>query len=98
MNHSVAADIGAINQLAVFVEVQSPGVAAALAEQLETPGDRVIAPDALLELQPANMGRHRAALAAIEPAVRSPGERVGDRMRVFHPEPAEQNLRIGVGD
>src|SRR5262245_44145483 len=45
-----AAVIGAVEKIAVSIEVKAPGVAAALAEQLELARARVIAPDALLEL------------------------------------------------
>src|SRR5437870_2535245 len=60
--------------------------------------DRMVAPDPLLELDAANTGGHRASLAAIEPAVRTPGQRVGDRMCVFHAKTAKKHLGIAVGD
>ena len=50
VEHDEAADVGAGEELAVAVEVEAPHVAAALAEQLEPLGRRVVAPDALLEL------------------------------------------------
>src|SRR6185295_15633036 len=86
VQHAVAAVVRAIEQVAVLVEIQSPGVAAPFAEQLETPRDRMIPPHTLLELDAANIGRHRAPLAAVEPAVGTPGQRVGHRMGVFHAE------------
>ena len=79
------------------VEVEAPGVAAALAEQLEALRERVVAPDALLELDAADVGRDRAALAAVEPAVRPPGQRVGDGVGVLHAEAGEQHLGVAVG-
>src|SRR5437660_303040 len=63
--------VAAGEELAVPIEVDPPGVAAALGEQLELPGPWMIAPDALLKLDAANVGRHRAALRPVEPAVRS---------------------------
>src|SRR5262245_61552867 len=68
------------------VELDAPGVAAALREQLELLRPRVVAPGALLELDAPDTGRGRAPLAAVQPAVGTPGQRVGERMRVFHPE------------
>src|SRR5439155_14615752 len=78
VEHRVAAPVGGRDSVAVRVEVEAPGVAAALREQLEFLRDRMIAPNALLKLDTANLGRHRAALRPIKPAVRSPLERVGD--------------------
>src|SRR5262249_46092698 len=69
-----AAVIGAVQQVAVAIEVEAPRVAAALTEQLEFPRPRMIAPDALLKLDAADVGRHRAALATVQPAVRAPGQ------------------------
>src|SRR5205823_4931796 len=86
------------DDIAVFVEVESPGVAAAFREQLELARDRMVAPDALLKLDAANVGRHSAPLRAVEPAVRPPGQRVCQRMRVFEAEAAEQYFRIAVGN
>src|SRR5262249_54963730 len=70
VQHGEAADVGAVEQVAARVEVEAPGVAAALAEQLELPRDRVVAPDALLEFHAVDVGGHGAALAAVQPAVR----------------------------
>ena len=79
--------------LAVLVEVEAVGVAAALREQLEPLRLRVVAPDALLELEHLlRVGRvldlrgHGAALGAVEPAVRPPLQRVGVGVRVLHAE------------
>ena len=56
----------------------------------------MVAPDPLLKFDSANTRRDRAALAAVEPAVRAPGQRVGNRMGVFHPEAAETDDGITV--
>ena len=58
---------------------------------------RVVAPDALLELDAADLGRDRAPLEAVEPAVRPPGQRVGHRVGVFHAEAGQEHLGIAVG-
>ena len=57
----------------------------------------MIAPDALLKADAANVGRHRAALRAVQPAVGSPLQRVDHGVRVFHAEAGEQHLGIAVG-
>src|SRR5262245_54508925 len=72
VEHDEPADVRAGEEPAAAVEVEAPHVAAAFAEQLESPGARVVAPDALLELDPAHPGRHRAALEPVEPAVGAP--------------------------
>ena len=66
------------------------------AEQLECLGDGVVAPDALLELDAADVGRHRAALGPVKPAVRPPLERVGNGMGILHAEALEQHFRVAV--
>src|SRR5207253_712160 len=84
MQHDMAAHVGAVEQVAVPVEVQAPRVAAALAEQLEAMRQRVVTPHALLKLDGRLLGggrvpdprRDRAALTAVEPTIRAPGERV----------------------
>ena len=67
---------------------------------------RVVAPDALLELDHFGFGFATGFLIlhvlvlparAVEPAVRAPLERVGERVRVVHAEPGEQHLRVAVG-
>ena len=57
----------------------------------------MISPDALLELDAADLGGDGAPLQAIEPAVGPPGQRVGHRVGVFHAEAGEQDLGIAVG-
>src|SRR5262245_11671737 len=82
VEHRVAAPVGASDGVAVLVEIETPGVATPFTKQLELLRERVIAPDALLELNSTNLGRNRAALIAIEPTVWSPLERVGNGMSV----------------
>src|SRR6266566_5994336 len=57
---------------AVFVKIQPPGITAAFGEQFELFRAGMITPDALLELDAANVRRHRAALRSVKPAIRSP--------------------------
>src|SRR3989442_1072252 len=64
--------VGPGQNLAAFIEIQAPGIAPALGEQLKCFGPRVIAPNALLKLEVANVGGDRAALRAVKPTVRSP--------------------------
>ena len=96
MEQAIAADISTVKQVAVTVEIQSPGVAPAFAKELEAMRDRMIAPDTLLELNAPDVSCHRASLAAVEPAVRSPGQGVGHRMGVLHAETGEQHFRIAI--
>src|SRR5205814_2311534 len=86
--------VAAGEELAVAIEVDPPGVAAPFGEQLELPGDGVVAPDALLELDAADVGRHRAALRPIQPAIGSPGQRVGEGVGILHAEALEQHLGV----
>src|SRR5258705_11457010 len=74
MKHAVRAKVRGINEFAVLVEVQPPGIAAAFAKKFEAMTDRMVAPNALLEFDAANGRSNGAALAAVEPAVRAPGE------------------------
>src|SRR5947209_19629316 len=70
--------------LAVLVEVNSPGIAGAFAEQLEDFFGGMIAPDASIDvralairragLSDVGVGEH--AVATVKPAVRTPGESV----------------------
>jgi hypothetical protein len=96
VQRDLPAPVGAGDDVAVAVEIESPGVAATLGKQLEFLGPRVIAPDALLEFAAANLRRHRAALGAVQPAVRAPLQRVGKGMGILHAETFEQHFRIAV--
>ena len=89
--------VGREEQVAVGVECQAEQIAAALAEKFEPPRQRVKSPDGLLELNAADVVARRAARNAVEPAVRAPGEVVGQGLRVFHAESGEQDLRLTVG-
>ena len=90
------AGVGAAKNFAIVVKVQSPQISAAFGEQFEFVRDRVIAPNALLKFNATNMRRDRAALHAVKPAIRSPCQRVRERMRIFHPETREQNFGIAI--
>src|SRR6185503_19065456 len=81
---------------AFIVEIQTPGIATAFAKQLEPMCDGMITPNTLLKFNAADFCRDRAALATIEPAIGSPGKRIGDRVGEFHGEPREQYFRIGI--
>src|SRR5262245_7313837 len=76
VQHREPADVRAVEQVAEPVEVEAPGVPAALAKQLELPGERMVSPDALLELNSADVGRNSASLAAVQPTVGAPCQRV----------------------
>src|SRR4051794_36827544 len=64
MQMPVRAGVGAVNQFAILVKVQAPGIATAFAEKFESVSQWVIAPHALLKLEAANSARHRAALTS----------------------------------
>src|SRR5439155_1947760 len=66
VQHMNAAVVRAIEEVTVLVEIEGPRVAAPLAEQLRLVRDWMIAPHALLEFDAADMGCHRAPLAAIK--------------------------------
>src|SRR5438105_2401443 len=92
------AKVGAGDGVAVGIEVESPGVASSLGEQLELSGKRMITPDALLESDPADMGRDRAPLGTIEPAIRPPLQGVGKGVCVLHAKAAQEHFRVAVGN
>ena len=60
------------DNVAVFVEIDAPGVAPAFSEEFELFRQRVISPDPLLEFDAANVGGDRASLRTVQPAVRAP--------------------------
>src|SRR5439155_8676832 len=97
VHHAIATHVSGINQFAVLIEVQTPGVAAAFAKKIEATGKRMIAPDALLELKATDTRGDGASLAAVEPTVGSPGKRVCDRMGVLHAKTGEENFGVGIG-
>ncbi len=96
VHHEVAAVVGAVKQIARFVEVEAPRIAAPFAEEFKLVGHRVVPPHALLEVDAADVGRDIRPLRAVEPAVGSPGERIGKRTGVFHSEAGQQHLGIAV--
>src|SRR5258708_1270746 len=96
MQMAIRTEVRAVNEFALTIEVQSPGVAAALAKKFELVRQRMITPDALLKFQATNVRRDGAALASVKPAIRSPRERVGNRVCILHAEAGEANDRITV--
>ena len=90
------AEVRGVEQVAVVVECEAEDVPAALAEQFEFLRGRVIAPHALLKLDAPNSAGRGAAVESIQPAVRSPGEVVGERLRVLHAEATEQDFGVAI--
>src|SRR5206468_4050193 len=88
------AEIGPGDDVPMFVEVEAPGIAAAFREQLELARDRMVTPDALLKLDAPDICRHGAPLRAVKPYILPPGQRVGQRMRVFQAKAAQQHFRV----
>ena len=92
-------------RLAVGVEVNSPGVAGSFEEDLEFVSRRMITPDRGVEALAilvgrawlADVGVGENAVAAVEPAVGSPIERVQGLVRVVVSPAVEQHLRRSVG-
>ena len=74
VQHAEGAEVGGINQFTILIKIKAPGIAAAFAKQFKLARQRMVAPDALLKFDPANVRSHRAALATVEPAIRSPGQ------------------------
>src|SRR5262245_27527003 len=97
VEHRIGANVGAGDQLAARVEVDAPRIASSFGKQFELPSTWMVAPDALLEGGPANVGGHGAALSAVQPAIGPPSERIGDGVGGFHAEAFEQDLGTAVG-
>ena len=104
-----AAAVVAGEQAAGGIEFQPENVAAALGENLELAGVGVITPDhAALEVLTGRAGwvdagacdaaTHRAALCAVQPAVRPPRDAVGHGVRVLKTKPGEVHFRVAVRD
>src|SRR2546430_1584733 len=70
-------EIGSGKNLALIVEIQTPGISATFGKKFEGMRQGMIAPNTLLKLEAADLCRDGAALRAIQPAVRSPGKRIG---------------------
>ena len=70
------------------------GVAASFREQgsESIPPRMMVRPNSLLKADAANVGRDRTSLGPVQPAVGSPGQRIGEGMRVFHAEAGQQDL------
>ena len=92
-------------RLAAVVEVDAPGVARAVGEDLELVPRGMIAPDAGVDRR-ALVGRRARladvrvrehAVAAVQPAVGSPDERVERLVRVLVAPAVEQHLGLAVG-
>src|SRR5262249_6728391 len=83
---------------AIRVERDAVAVGTALAEEFEFASDRVVTPQALLELEAANATGSGAAVHAIEPAIGTPSEMVGHGLGVFHAKTGKQNFGIAIGD
>ena len=102
---AVRDDAGLDERLAVLVEVEAPGVARAVGEDLEVVPRRVIAPDAGVDRRAvlvrraglADLRVGEDAVAAVEPAVRAPGEGVQRLVRVLVAPAVEQDLRRAGG-
>lgn len=103
----VATVVARVN-VAGRVDLQAERVAAAFGKALKLVCDRVVSPDVLAFSSdgraivfPERRGdghRRRAAVAAVEPAVGSPGETVGNRMRVLNAEALQVDNRVGIGN
>src|SRR6185436_19808794 len=87
---------------------QTEVVAAALGEDFVSARVRMIAPDhAALVIdagrltwvgaRTADAARGGAALDAVDPAIRPPGETVGDRVRIFETEAGQAHFGAAVG-
>ena len=98
VHHHVTAVVGAVKKLAVLIEIETPGIAAAFAEKLEFVGDGMVPPHALFKVDAADMGRQVGSLCAVQPAIRAPRQRIGQRACVFHAEARKEHLGVAVGD
>ena len=98
-------DAGGDEHLAARVEVDAPGVAGAVGEDLEDVPRRVVAPDAGVDRHALVVRRARLAdarvgedaVAAVEPAVGAPDEGVERLVGVLLAPAVEQDLRRTVG-
>src|SRR5581483_9052605 len=99
---AVRDDAALDERLAAVVEVEAPGVARAVGEDLEDVPRRVVAPhagvepDAVLLRRPrlADLRMREDAVAAVQPAVGAPDERVERLVRVLEAPAVEQDLRL----
>src|SRR6516225_2860516 len=94
-------DAGLTKSLAVIVEVQTPRIAGAMGEHFENMLRGMIAPNAGIDRCPLRIGRswfahtrvREHAVAAVQPAVRSPGEGIQCLVSVLPGPTIQQYLR-----
>src|SRR5262245_19387682 len=90
--------------LPIVVEIDAPGVRRAVGEVLEFQARRMDAIDAAIAVNamirrsgPGNVGWAGAPVAAVQPAVRTPGEAVDEVVpALLIAEPIEQDVRLAV--
>ena len=88
------------------VKLHAKRIATALGKHLVAACPGMVAPDVLphgknlvlIETGPPHLGRHRAALRSVKPAVRPPSQAVHHRMRVLKPETGEVHHRSAIRD
>src|SRR5687768_14094647 len=84
------------------IEIDAPRIARSVREHLELPFLRMKTPDARVDLCPliigradrSDLGMSEDAMAAVEPTVRPPQERVQRLVGVFESPAVEQDLRL----
>ena len=98
MKHNVAANVGAVEQVAVPLEIQAPGVATTFTKKFKRFCHGVVTPHTLLKLDSANVGCDGTSLATVKPAVRSPSQGIGYVASFLHPEAFHEDFRIAIGN
>ena len=106
MESAGVAAVGSREDAAPGIDLDTERVAAALGEDLVPPRLGVVSPDQLahrvnglgVDSRPLDVARCCASLAGVQPAVRTPSQAVGHRVRVLETESFEQNDRVRVGD
>ena len=92
--------------MAQVVEIHSPRIARALGKNLEDMPNRMVPPDASVDSRSVGLGRARPAdggvcehaVAAVEPAIGPPDERIERLVRVLRAPAVEQDRGLSVGD
>ena len=88
------------------IDLEAEGIASPFAKDFVDPGAGMIAPDALplradgrvgTVLRTADNAGDGAPLGAVQPAIGTPAEAVGDGVRVFEAEPLEMHGRVAIG-
>ena len=92
----MATVICAVEKFAGAVKVEAPRIATPFAEQFEFVRNRVISPDSLLKFNSTDIRGDGAPLTSVKPAIGTPCQRIGDAMRILHPESGQQNFRITI--